>query len=317
MPHSWKCIALRGAASLLWLLAAIGCSRRDSAAPASSPPQPASAGYAYSKSADREETETRLTAQVATDDSAAAESAPTAALDAPPAPAAPPAREAPRWLAQSIAGTPAVADGKTRAEAAIVREPGASARRPTIGAEPERDAREPLLIYTAVLTLAVFGVDTALEQVEALARDAGGYLLERNDNRIAVRIPAARFRTALDGIGKLGDELHRQVDARDVSEEYADLGIRLRNAEVMRQRLETLLQKAVNVEEALAVERELERVAQTIEQIKGRLKVLGELVAFSTITVNFQPRAVAPVNSSVELPFPWLRELGLNHLLSL
>ena len=180
-----------------------------------------------------------------------------------------------------------------------------------------RDARAPLLIYTAVLTLAVFGVSEALNRVEALARDSGGYLLQRSNHSIAVRVPAARFRSTLDGVGQVGDELHRQVDARDVTEEYADLEIRLRNAEVVRTRLETLLARANDVEDALAVERELERVAQTIERIKGRMQLLNELGAFSTITVNFQPRAVAPVSSAVELPFPWLRELGLNHLLTL
>jgi hypothetical protein len=177
--------------------------------------------------------------------------------------------------------------------------------------------REPLLVYTAVLTMAVFGVDPALDQVEALARDAGGYLLTRNDSSVTIRIPAARFRAALDGIGKVGDELHREVNASDVTEEYADLEIRLRNAEVMRQRLEALLARTNNVNEALAVERELERVSQTIEQMKGRLKVLSELVAFSTITVNFQPREQERVNSGVALPFEWLHELGLNRLLSL
>jgi hypothetical protein len=177
--------------------------------------------------------------------------------------------------------------------------------------------REPLLIYTATLTLAVFGVNDALEAVDRLARDAGGYLLERNDTSITIRIPAARFRSTLDGIGKVGDELHRQVHAREVTDEYRDLEIRLRNAEVMRQRLEVLLAKTGSISDALAVERELERVAQNIEQIKGRLKLLSELIAFSTISVNFQPRAVTRTHTSVELPFEFLRQLGLNPLLTL
>ena len=161
MPHWWKYIALRGAASLLCLLAAIGCSQRDYAAPANSPPQPSSAGYAYNKSADGEETE-RITAREASD--ASTQSAPIAEFDAPAPtaaptpPAAPPVNAAPRRPAQSIAGMPGSADAKTRGEAAIVREPEASGRRPAMGSEPLRDSREPLLIYTAVLTLAVFGV---------------------------------------------------------------------------------------------------------------------------------------------------------------
>ena len=183
--------------------------------------------------------------------------------------------------------------------------------------EPRDQSKAPLLIYSATLTMAVFGTDQALEAVEKLAKDKRGYLVRRSDQSITIRVPAAVFEDTLNGVGKLGDELHRDVSARDVTEEYADLEIRLRNAEVVRTRLEALLARSNNVEEALAVERELERVTRTIEQIKGRLKLLGELVAFSTITVNFQPHAVDRVNPEVPLPFDWLRQLGLPTLLSL
>jgi hypothetical protein len=183
--------------------------------------------------------------------------------------------------------------------------------------EPRDQSKAPLLIYSATLTMAVFGTEQALEAVEKLAKDKRGYLVRRSDQSITIRVPAAVFEDTLNGVGKLGDELHRDVSARDVTEEYADLEIRLRNAEVVRTRLEALLARSNNVEEALAVERELERVTRTIEQIKGRLKLLGELVAFSTITVNFQPHAVDRVNPEVPLPFDWLRQLGLPTLLSL
>jgi hypothetical protein len=183
--------------------------------------------------------------------------------------------------------------------------------------EPRDQTKAPLLIYSATLTMAVFGTDQALEAVEKLAKDKRGYLVRRSDQSITIRVPASVFEETLNGVGKLGDELHRDVSARDVTEEYSDLEIRLRNAEVVRARLEALLARSNNVEEALAVERELERVTRTIEQIKGRLKLLGELVAFSTITVNFRPHAVDRVNPDVPLPFDWLRQLGLPTLLSL
>jgi hypothetical protein len=178
-------------------------------------------------------------------------------------------------------------------------------------------AREPLLIYEATLTLAVFDLEPALEAVDRLAREAGGYLVQRTNANITVRVPAKSFRASLDGVGKLGDELNRVVRAQDVTDEYADLEVRLRNAEVMRQRLEAILAKTGNISDALAVERELERVAQNIERIKGRLKLLSEIVAFSTITVNFEPRSVQRTNPKFELPFGWLQELGLDNLLSL
>jgi len=182
---------------------------------------------------------------------------------------------------------------------------------------PTPTGREPLLIYTATMTLAVFDTKNAIDAVEELARSRGGYLVSRADQSVTVRVPAKTFQGALGGVSKLGDELHRQVNVRDVTEQFADLEIRLKNAEAVRERLQALLAKAAKIEDALAVERELERITQTIEQMKGRLRLLGELIAFSTITVNFQARPQDQVGSEVRLPFDWLRELGLPPLMNL
>jgi Domain of unknown function (DUF4349) len=78
-----------------------------------------------------------------------------------------------------------------------------------------------------------------------------------------------------------------------------------------------LLARSQTTPDALAVERELQRVTGEIEAMLGRLKVLRELVAFSTITVNFNKRVVDAVGHDVRLPFPWLYELGLPELLAL
>jgi hypothetical protein len=242
----------------------------------------------------------------------AQEAAPEAAAheDADEAPAAPPAPPSP--MEGAIAQGPA---GPTKPQAADVPTPT-----PGIPVAPEAatsPVRSPLLIYTATVTLAVFGTKDAIGAVEELARGLGGYLVARSDETVTVRVPAKAFQGALSGVSKLGDELHRDVNVRDVTEQFADLEVRLKNAEAVRLRLESLLQKAAKVEDALAVERELERVTQTIEQIKGRMRLLGELIAFSTITVNFRARPQDQVGPHVRLPFDWLGELGLPPLMNL
>lgn len=175
----------------------------------------------------------------------------------------------------------------------------------------------PLLIYRATLTMAVFETKKVMDIIEALAKGIGGYLVTRDDLSITVRVPASKFDGALNDIAKQGDELHRQVEVSDVTAEFNDLSIELKNAEVVRERLVALLEKAQKVEEALAVEAELARLTDKIERIKGKLKLLRELVAFSTVTVRFEARPVERVDSHVQLPFPWLKQLGLVELLSL
>jgi hypothetical protein len=175
----------------------------------------------------------------------------------------------------------------------------------------------PLLIYEAKLALAVYEVDKSLDAVEALAKQAGGYLVQRHATSIVVRVPAAGFDGSLKTILKMGDVLQRDLEVEDVTAKVRDLEVRLMNAEAVRKRLTELLAGATKTEEALAVERELARVTEDIEQMKAQLKLFGELVAYSTITVRFEAPQAENLDRRFKLPFPWLEELGLSNLLSL
>jgi len=241
-----------------------------------------------------------------------------AELQGVPAPEAP---EAPAPVAQAPAAPGGLPGSGAAGPPAPPSRPDATSGSSGVGfggaALAEQAEREPMLVYTAQLTMAVFEATKALDKVEEVARRAGGYLVRRDDTTITVRVPSKRFQTSLEEAMRLGDVLHRRVDVRDVTDEYTDLAIRLRNAEAVRKRLEELLARADNVSHALEVERELERVTGEIERMKGRLKMLGELVAFSTITVQFQARPTDRVESAVKLPFPWLERLGLSDLLRL
>lgn len=273
-------------------------------------------------------------------------SAQDASAKSAPAPQAEAAEEYAGGMAQTPATTEAspMADGAPGAPGVVLREAGADgnagntlgAPTPTPAPPPPPDADAagesknaganvlatgdkptPLLIYRATLTMAVFETRKSMDAIEQFAKKNGGYLVARDDLSITVRVPAPRFDAALNEIAKEGDELHRQVEVSDVTEQYNDLSIELKNAEAVRERLVALLEKAQKVQEALAVEAELARLTDKIERIKGKLKLLNELVTFSTITVQFQPRPVEKVNSNVALPFPWLKQLGLPELLSL
>lgn len=180
------------------------------------------------------------------------------------------------------------------------------------------DRRSPILIYKADFTLAVYEVQKSVDAVQALAEKAGGYLARRDDASITIRVPAGTFENVVGEIGKLGDVLNRNVTSEDVTAEYRDLEVQLANALAMRERFAKLLEKAVKVEEALQIEKELGRVTDEIERIKGRLKLLSDLASYSTITVRFSPHASQQVQQGpFILPLPWLDNLGLPRLLQL
>lgn len=187
----------------------------------------------------------------------------------------------------------------------------------TVAAPSTEAQRGPMLVYTASLNLAVFQVAEASKEVETMARDAGGFLARRDDTSIVIRVPAAKFDDITRRIEKLGDVLHRNVSAEDVTEQYMDMEVRLKNARAVRDRLQQLLEKATKVEESLSIEKELTRVGTEIETLEGKLKYLRDRVMFSTITVSFQPKQSDTVKPSVRIPVDWLDQLGLGRLLNL
>lgn len=194
---------------------------------------------------------------------------------------------------------------------------------PSGGSSPASQAQQAaphvadMLIYTASLSMAVYQVEPGLDAVERIGREVGGYLAQRSDVAITIRVPRARFDDALHRIEASGDVLHREVSAEDVTDQYVEIETRLRNARKMRDRLEELLARA-QVKEAIDIERELGRVTGEIESMEGKLKVLRDKIAYSTITVTFEPRGSGAVRDMpLRLPFPWLSSLGLPRLLSL
>ncbi len=195
---------------------------------------------------------------------------------------------------------------------------GPQATQPNATATDAAPGGGPLLIYEAQLYLAVYKVEENLKAVAKVGTDVGGFLSRQDDRSIVIRVPAAKFHAAVEAIEALGDVLHRQVQATDVSEEFRDVEIRIRNAMQVRDRLADLLTRATKVEESLQIERELERLTGEIERLKGRMRFLQDRIAYSTITVSFQPKEQERIdNNAFRLPFQWLDMLGLQRLLSL
>ena len=60
--------------------------------------------------------------------------------------------------------------------------------------------------------------------------------------------------------------------SRDVTDEYVDLGARLKNQQATEEALLALLDQARSVEAALAVQRDLTHVQEEIERLSGRIK---------------------------------------------
>jgi hypothetical protein len=167
----------------------------------------------------------------------------------------------------------------------------------TQSALPE-GATPSMIIRSGNATVEVGSVEEAAEQVRVLAARVGGYIASESVQagrerlryaRLEIKLPAGRWDEAVGGLPAIGRVLDVQVDAQDVGVEYVDLSARLENARRFEQRMvELLARRTGNLEEVLAVERELARIREQIERHEGRLRHLRTSVAMSTLVVTVQ-----------------------------
>jgi len=166
---------------------------------------------------------------------------------------------------------------------------------------------ERMIVRTGDMSITVEDVISARDRIAQLAVTLGGWVVNSNiygaekeiTGWISIRIPSDKFDQGLAEIRKLAVRvISESTSAQDITEEYVDLESRLRNAEATESQYLALLEKAVEVEDALKVYEALTQIRYEIEQIKGRMQYLERTSAMGVISVNLTPATtVAPLVS--------------------
>jgi hypothetical protein len=156
------------------------------------------------------------------------------------------------------------------------------------GLEYQEDNRK--ILYSAYLSLAVKSPDTANTHLEQIARRYEGYVNQIGTYQSVIRVKSDQLDAALAEVEALGKIKSKSLTGQDVTDEYLDYQIRLENATKARDRYLELLNQATSVEEILMVEKELERLNETIELMKGRMSRIDHLDEFATITVSLSEK---------------------------
>jgi hypothetical protein len=278
------------------LTLASGCSKRDAeAAPA--PPD----NYGGYPAGDAAASATPLPAEAeyARDEYREESKLAAAEMSSPPAPA--PARQT------------APSSGPTQAPA----KPEPAPKDKTVSGGEGDDGKEPQkqfarqIIYTAEMVISCFKLEESMKRAEALTLETGGYIQTMSQGYFVLRIPAARLRGVMDELAKLGVVESRSLQAQDVTQEYVDLTTRIRVLKETQTQLIALLKQARNVEEALQVRRSLDAITMELEQAMGRLRMLENLIGFSTLTLRLSERGPQNAVPSSNDPFPWVDTLGV------
>jgi len=198
------------------------------------------------------------------------------------------------------ARTPAVSDGGPGGRAAMLQGGVPAPVSPT-AAVPVPTARK--VVRNGNLSVEVADLAAALAAVKTETAAAGGYVTNETQGRdeygirqgsITCRIPADTLDQTLAKFQALGRVQSVAVQAEDITEQYFNLEIRLRNQQQLESRLLKLLDQPGNkVSDLVEVEREVARVRSEIDELEGRKRFWDSQVALSTLRVELhEPRPV-------------------------
>jgi Domain of unknown function (DUF4349) len=205
---------------------------------------------------------------------------------------------------------PAVSDAATQRSAVAANSASSASALPDSSAQ----ILDRMVIRTAQLTVEVSAdMESALAQARQIATRGGGYVSASNthvekvndqdrmvaDLTLQVRSDAADSTLSdLRGLGKVTSETS---GSQDITEEYVDLTSNLRNLQASETAILKLMDKASQIQDVLALQRELTNVRGQIERIQGRKTYLERRSDMATITLALR----LPAPEATRTPTGW------------
>lgn len=194
----------------------------------------------------------------------------------------------------------------------------ADASKPTKGQAPAKVPDDRKIIYTAELVLRVANLAAARDAIHRLITEQHAVLARSTLTEIVFRVAPAKFDGTLEQLAKLGDVAARNVQSEDVTAQYRDVVLRIEVAEGSRKRLMEILARAGKLSDVLEVERDIRRLTEEIEQMKGQQRVLSDRVELATVSVQLQEKELVerPHQQRAGTPFGWIYALGMDAALA-
>ena len=143
--------------------------------------------------------------------------------------------------------------------------------------------------------------------IERTVQELNGYISkdtisdysQRIEHTLIIRVPADKFDSLLLNISESVDRFDsKNIEARDVTEEYIDVQSRIKTKKELQARYTELLKQAITIDEMLNIEREIGKLQTEIESAEGRMRYLTDRAAFSTLTVTYY----LPIAATSDMP---------------
>ncbi len=116
-----------------------------------------------------------------------------------------------------------------------------------------------------------------------MSASTGGALIEAR-----IKLPPKSLDEFMNYAGTAARVLSATTTSEDVTESYYDAQTRLHTLEQMLTKYTEFLSKAANINEALSVQSEINRLTAEIESLKGKLRYYDSMVAESTVSLTIK-----------------------------
>jgi hypothetical protein len=177
------------------------------------------------------------------------------------------------------------------------------------------------LIYEGNLTVETREFDKAVESVEQLVQQCGGFIESSNvegntrygsDGSVRVvdryasytlRVPADQFQSVLSQAGEIGNVTQSNTQVTNVTSQFTDQEARKESLEIQEDRLLAMLEQSTDMETLLTLESRLSEVRYEIESLERSLRNLQTQVDYSTIYLYLREVAAYTPTASVQRTF--------------
>lgn len=159
-----------------------------------------------------------------------------------------------------------------------------------------RDGRiEKKIIKTAEISIEVEDFKKARTGLDALLKKYNAYVSDESKQNydyqisddLVIRVKAEKFDSLLNNVSGLAVHVNsKHIKLSDVTEEFIDITVRLKNKKQVEQQYLEILKKARTIDEILKVNEHLRLIREEIESKEGRLKYLRSQISLSTIYLN-------------------------------
>ncbi len=187
---------------------------------------------------------------------------------------------------------------------------------PQVGPTPKPraiPASKRMVHYSGRATLKSTEPEKILDSAIALVKAGGGYLEQRSQGFVALRVPSQDFDTLFYRLLKLATVLDYSQQAEDITDAFNDTDLRLKIVVSTLERLQELVKKARTESQKLRLLKELQRYREEREILEAQKQDIAQRLRFASIHLNVQshtPWASQNAWDKEIYDFTWIHQLN-------